>query len=313
MTPDFIEHINAPLGAVQKLLRWGPFGLAALTDADHLVLVTGKFVAEHGLGGTPARVTNLVDVTNTVGAYQYRAYQLPAYDVKWDQARQRLYASVSGTDGFFGNTIASIDVTANRVMSMAPVGSEPRQITQSDDGTKLYVTNYASSSIARVDAATMTLETVFLTNYPDNGPGYPLSAEPLPGNASNFAFIEHYPATGATWTTMIAGTTLKTLRFDEPIDTMAFVNATTLFGNNTSGSQIDLHEVGVVAMGLQGVRNDQGIFNAQTRMTFAGGLLYSDGGYSIDPVTRNIVHTYNPVISADFQVFAPIRRAIAAT
>jgi hypothetical protein len=303
MTPDFIEHINAPLGAVQKLLRWGPFGLAALTDADHLVLVTGRFVAESGISGIPPRVTNLVTATATMGAYQARVYELPAYDVKWDEARQRLYASVSGTDEFFGNSIASIDVTANRVLSMAPVGSEPRWISQSDDGTKLYVTNYASSSIARVDAATMTLETVFLTNYPDHAPGYPLAAEPQPGNASSFAFIEHYPATGAIWTTMIAGTTLKPLRFDEPINTMAFFNANTLFGNNTSGSLLDLHEIGVVATGLQGVRNDQSIFNALTRMTSAGGLLYSDGGFSIDPVTRGIVQTYNPGISANFQVF----------
>jgi len=303
MTPDYIEHINAPMGNVQKLLRWGPFGLAAITDADHLVLVTGKIVSESGIGGIPANVTNLVTATTTVGAYQYRVYALPAYDVKWDEARQRLYASVMGTDETFGNSIASIDVTTNRVMSMAPVGSEPRWISQSDDGTKLYVTNYASSSITRVDAAAMTLETVFLTNYPGHAPGYPLAAEPRPGDASSFAFIEHYPATGAIWTTMIAGTTLKPLRFDEPVTTMAFVNANTLFGNNTSGSQLDLHEIGVVATGLQGVRNDQGIFNALTRMTVAGGLLYSDGGFSIDPVTRSQVHAYNPLIGGGYQVF----------
>jgi hypothetical protein len=58
-----------------------------------------------------------------------------------------------------------------------------------------------------------------------------------------------------------------------------------------------------VPTGLAGVRNDPGIFNALSRMTYAGGLLYSDGGFAIDPVTRNIVHAYNPLESANFQVF----------
>ena len=100
---------------------------------------------------------------------------------------------------------------------------------------------------------------------------------------------------------MISNLTLRPLSFDEPISTMAFVNADTLFGNNSS--TLDLHEISVIPTGLQLVRSDPNIFNGQPRMTSAGGLLYGDGGFSIDPVTRNIVHTYNPGMGGASKAF----------
>ena len=192
-------------------------------------------------------------------------------------------------------------MTTNQVVAGAAAGSEPTWMSASDDGTRLYVTHYASSSVARIDLTTMLLNTVFLLNYPGQGPGYALAAEPRPGDASTFAYIEHYPAVSTVFTRMISNLTLRPLSFDEPISTMAFVNADTLFGNNTWGSTLDLHEIGVIPTGLQLVRSDPNIFNGQPRMTSAGGLLYGDGGFSIDPVTRNIVHTYNPGMGGALQ------------
>jgi len=92
---------------------------------------------------------------------------------------------------------------------------------------------------------------------------------------------------------MIAGTTLRPLSFDEPINTMAFLNANTLFANDTSSSTLDFYEIGVVATGLQQVRDDQNLFN-MGRMRPGGGLLFADRGFSIDPASRTVVHTYNP-------------------
>jgi len=103
--------------------------------------------------------------------------------VLWDAARERLYAAVDGTHRTFGNSIASIDVNTNRVVGAAATGSEPRWMAASDDGTRLYVTHYASSSVARIDLTTLQLDSMFLLNYPGQGPGYALAAEPRPGDA----------------------------------------------------------------------------------------------------------------------------------
>ena len=303
MTPIASHTAMVPpqaAGLVEKLVRWGTDGLAAITSKAHLIIVRGAFVSDTA-GLVP--VGNLVESTGSAGAYQYRVYNLPANDVLWDAARERLYAAVNGQHRAFGNSIASINVNLNQVVASAAAGSEPTWMSASDDGTRMYVTHYASSSVVRVDLTTMLLNTVFLLNYPGQGPGYALAAEARPGDASTFAYIEHYPAVSAVFTRMISNLTLRPQSFDEPISTMAFVNANTLFGNNTGGSTLDLYEIGVVPTGLQQVRYDPNIFNGQPRMTSAGGLLYGDGGFSIDPVTRNIVHTYNPGIGGTPKAF----------
>ena len=305
MTPIASHKALTPTnatGLVNKLLRWGTDGLAAMTSTNLLVIVSGTFVSAP-TGAVTQPPGTLVESTGTAGGYQYRIYNLPAHDVLWDAARERLYASVNGQHRAFGNLIASINVTTNQVLGGAAAGSEPTWMSASDDGTRMYVTHYASSSVARIDLTTMQLNTTFLLNYPGQGPGYALAAEPRPGDASTFAYIEHYPAVSTVFTRMVSNLTLRPLSFDEPISTMAFVDADTLFGNNTWSSTLDLHEIGVVPTGLQLVRSDQNIFNGEPRMTSAGGLLYGDGGFSIDPVTRNIVHTYNPGMGGAAKAF----------
>jgi DNA-binding beta-propeller fold protein YncE len=292
MTPLDKREIPDVFGNVWKMVRWGPDGLAAIVG-DWVVIVWGGLVSDPTLG-IPLPPGNLVESTGNAGAYQYRVYDLPANDVLWDAGRERLYAAVNGTHRAFGNSIAAINVNLNVVVGGVPTGSEPTRMSASDDGTRLYVTHYASSSVSRIDLTTMALNTVFLMNFPGQGPGYALAAEPRPGDASTFAYIEHYPGVSTVFTRMISNFTLQPLSFDEPISTMAFVNADTLFANNTGSSSLDFYEIGVVPAGLQLVRNDQNLFNTLTRMTFAGGLLYADAGYSIDPTTRTVAHTYNP-------------------
>jgi DNA-binding beta-propeller fold protein YncE len=306
MTPIAVHTVQIPPnanGQVQKLLRWGTDGLAAITTSQ-LIIVRGTFVSDPtgGVVVPPA----LVESTGTTGGYQYRIYDLPAHDVLWDSARERLYAAVGGQHRAFGNSIAAIDVMTNRVVAGAGTGSEPTRMSASDDGTRLYVTHYASSSVARIDLTTLRLDTVFQLNYPGQGLGYALAAEPQPGDASTFAYIEHYPAVSTVFTRMISNLTLRPQSFDQPISTLAFVDADTLFGNDTWSSALELHEIGVIPTGLQLVRSDPNIFNGQPRMTSAGGLLYGDGGFSIDPVTRTIVRTYNPGMGGASKAFRAI-------
>ena len=296
MTPVNSLDVNlAPSvssGQVLKLVRWGSYGLAAITNRNQLLLASGTFVSEP-TGKITLPPGGLVESSGNSGAYQYRVYPLPATDVLWDAPRSRLYAAVNGEHNAFGNSIASIDVSLNMVTAGAAAGSEPEWMAMSDDGTRLYVTNYASSSVQRIDLTTMRLNTTFILNYPGQGPGYGLAAVPVPGDASSFVFTEHYPALSTVFTRMIAGTTLRPLSFDEPVQTLVFSDSDTLFANNAWSSALDFYEIGVVPTGLQQVRNDQGLFNTG-RMTFAGGLLYSDHGYSINPATRTLVRAYNP-------------------
>lgn len=304
MTPISTHRVDIPPnreGSIIKLLRWGTNGLAAITTSGQLIIVSGTFVSDTA-GTVLVPVGNLVESTGSSGAYQYRVYDLPASDVLWDAARARLYASVTGEHRVFGNSIAAIDVNLDQVVAAAAAGSEPMQMSASDDGTRLYVTHYASSSVARIDLTTLQLNTTFLLNFPGQGPGYALAAEPQPGDASTFAYIEHYPAVDTIFTRMISNLTLRPMSFDQRIATMAFTAADRLFANNPWESSLDFYEIGVVPTGLQQVQNDQNLFNFG-RMTRAAGLLYGDAGFAVDPTTRGVVHTYNPGMGGTSKAF----------
>lgn len=304
MTPvatHSLPIIPLPWTTINKLVRCGSDTLVAVADSK-LVFVSGTFVSDTaGTGPVPAPA--LVESTGSAGAYQYRIYDLPAHDVQWDATRDRLYASVNGTHRVFGNSIAAIDVNLNLVTGGAAAGSDPTWMSMSDDATTLYVTNYASSSIERVNLTTMRLDTTFLLNFPGQGPGYALAAEPRPGDASTFAYIEDYPAVSTVFTRMIAGLTLRPQSFDQPVTTLAFTDANTVFANDTRSSTLDFHQLAAGPTGLQLVRSDPNLFNVADRMRFTGGLLYADAGYSIDPATRTVVRTYNPALSGASKAF----------
>jgi len=297
-SPPFIP---VPWTTVKKLLRCGSNALAAVTDSQ-LVLVNGTFVTD-AAGAGPIPAPALVESTGSSGAYQYRIYDLPAHDVQWDATRDRLYAAVNGKHRVHGNSIAAINVDLNLVTGGVSAGSEPMWMSMSDDATTLYVTNYASSSIERVDLTTMRLDTTFMLNFPGQGPGYALAAEARPGEASTFAYIEHYPATSKVFTRMIAGLTLRPQSFDQQMTTLAFTDANTVFANDTWSSTIDFRELAAGATGLQLVRSDQNLFNVADRMRFTGSLLYADAGYSIDPATRTVVRTYNSALTGTSKAF----------
>lgn len=74
----------------------------------------------------------------------------------WVPQRARLYASVSGFEGANGNSIAVIDPVAHKVLQFIPVGSEPRAMAASDDGTTLYVGLDGAGAVRRVDLTTNT-------------------------------------------------------------------------------------------------------------------------------------------------------------
>jgi hypothetical protein len=304
MTPvstHSLPTVMLPLTYVRKLLRCGNDALVAVTNS-RLVFVNGTFVSDMA-GAGPMTAPALVESAGSAGAYQYRVYDLPAHDVQWDATRDRLYASVNGTHRVYGNSIAAINVNLNMVTGGAAAGSEPTWMSMSDDATTLYVTNYASSSVERVDLTTMRMDTTFTLNFPGQGPGYALAAEARPGDASTFAYIEHYPAVSTRFTRMISGLALRPQSFDQPVTTLAFTDANTVFANDTWSSTLDFHELAAGATGLQLVRSDPNLFNVADRMRFTGGLLYADGGYSIDPATRTVVRTYNPALSGASRAF----------
>ena len=64
---------------------------------------------------------------------------IAARDLVYNAARNELYASVAGDAAAYPNTIVVIDPSTSSVVSTIPIGSNPRTLALSDDGSTLWV------------------------------------------------------------------------------------------------------------------------------------------------------------------------------
>jgi YVTN family beta-propeller protein len=88
---------------------------------------------------------------------------------------------------YLGNTVSVVNVATNTVTSTIPVGSQPKGVSVSPDGSKVYVTNYEDSTVSVINTFTNTVtatipvgrqpmgisvspdgSTVYVANYEDN-------------------------------------------------------------------------------------------------------------------------------------------------
>ena len=68
----------------------------------------------------------------------------------------RLYASVGSLQGAGGNAVAVIDPYSSTIVNSIPVGSEPKKMALSDDGTTLWVALDGEGAVRKVDLLTGT-------------------------------------------------------------------------------------------------------------------------------------------------------------
>jgi YVTN family beta-propeller protein len=67
-----------------------------------------------------------------------------------DPAGRYLYATLNGE-----GRVIRLDLDSGEVVDRVRTGSAPRSMAISDDGLSLYVVNYNSNTLAKVDTATM--------------------------------------------------------------------------------------------------------------------------------------------------------------
>ena len=68
--------------------------------------------------------------------------------------------------------MAKIDLGTGRVIAKVTTGSAPRSMAISSDGLSLYVDNYESSTVSKVDEASMKVVQTLPTNHHPIGISY---------------------------------------------------------------------------------------------------------------------------------------------
>jgi hypothetical protein len=94
-------------------------------------------------------------------------------DVVWDHVRGRFYATI-GTEGFGGysNQVVVIDPATAEVTQRLPLAQDPGQLAITSGSEFLYVVLNANGTIARIDPASMAVQSVFPVGTSSSGTLY---------------------------------------------------------------------------------------------------------------------------------------------
>src|SRR5262249_13219202 len=113
-----------------------------------------------------------------------RTLALATGDLAYDQVRQRLYASVPGTNPVYGNSIVALDPDSGAITGSVFGGSRPGQIVIDHDATTLYVILEGALAVRRVDLASFTAGIRF---HDPMGPGPIADVAIRPGHPDTVA------------------------------------------------------------------------------------------------------------------------------
>lgn len=108
-------------------------------------------------------------------------------DIVYDPISKKIYASVPGSAGTNGNSIAVINPDTVKVEMIIPIGTEPTKLAVSDDGQFLYVAlNGTAGSIKRLNIPTLTPESEFLLGTDPSAPAPPAAPGSPPPSPYSF-------------------------------------------------------------------------------------------------------------------------------
>jgi len=118
-------------------------------------------------------------------ANDVRTVELITNDIIYSTFSQKIYATVSSTDGPMGNHLVVIDPVEGIIDTSIYVGSEPNKLAISNNGQYIYISLDGAAAIRRVDLATLTAGIQFSLGIHDfYGPYYVSDMDVMPGNPS---------------------------------------------------------------------------------------------------------------------------------
>ena len=226
-----------------------------------------------------------------------RVVPLPAGDVVYNAADQTLYASVPGSAGAAGNSIAPVNPATGEVGAPVFVGSDPSKLAMADDGRTLYAFLEGAYSVRRFDTQTRTPglqfslgQESFLGIYRAN------DLAVAPGNPNVVAVARYFLGTSPPE----AGVAI----FDNGVqraktgpghtdgaNSLVFSAAESkLYG----GGDNALKAMTIDATGVASIANVT-TFQVGLVIKLAGGRVYSSNGQVVDPDTGSQLGTFSGV------------------
>jgi len=288
-------NIDGVLGTPTSMVRWGANGLAFRTNGSQLFIIQTALIpsAEPIPTPTPTPSPTPSPSPSPAAAAFIRQMTLSANDLVYNEATQKIYASVPSNEGSSGNSIAEIDPVMGAVTSQTFIGSEPNILAPADDGATLYVGLNGAASIRRYNILTHTAGQQFFVGRDNFFGTYGFSDIAVsPGNPSVLAV--------ALQNLNVSPSQAGVAIFDDGVrrpqtgpghtdgsNILAFASPSLLYGSSFGSlSKMSIDNSGVTVTG-------RFPFSSGVEMILANNLLYGSSGQVIDPGTGSVVGTFS--------------------
>ena len=275
--------------------------LTVQVPSTHAASTGVKFVTVAAPGFSVGKpYTFLVGSTGGAGYAELKIAQM-ANDLAYDPLRQVIYLSVPGGASSNGNTIASFDLASGQITSSMPAGSNPNVLAISDDSQFLYAGLDGQAAVRRFALPSMQSDlTIPLGRDPFFGAYYALDLVVQPGSSHTAAIsLGNFGVSPAAEGGVVIYDD-GVARIDRApgwfsghlLDALAWgPNGQTLYALNNEDTAWDFYTIAVDANGAT-IADEFGpainIFGAPRIHFDAGnGLIYTDAGNVIDPVTSS--------------------------
>jgi hypothetical protein len=226
--------------------------------------------------------------------------QLPlaANDLVYDSNGHKVYASVSGFAGSFGNSVAPIDPQTGVIGTPVFIGSEPGKLAISSDNQFIYAGLLGLPVIRRFNIGSQTAGPQFALGSDANfGPLYAEDIEVVPGYPHSVAVSRQSASTPhhqgvAIFDQGVMRNTTTTSPFARSNAIEFSALGTTLYGYDNETTEFGLRKMEVTTNGVSIVQEIFGVLPFDADIKHAAGLVYSATGRAINPESGTLLGTF---------------------
>ncbi|MGA8741751.1 MAG: hypothetical protein WB561_11260 [Terracidiphilus sp.] len=233
---------------------------------------------------------------------QITVYSIGGNDLTWDATAGKIYVSMPGVQGEFGDSIAILDPIAGTVTNRGFIGSDPARMSISGDDKYLYTALYGANAIEQLALPNFSVNSKWNIGGVGtfSGPSYALDLQTAPGmDQTTAGVLAAFDQSPSPVSVMIydgstpRSTGLQVLQW--PYSSLQWAgNDTTLYAVDQQVPQ-DLLVLGVSVTGAALSQRYGGVVNPYSeRIHFDAGtdLVYTDGGQVIQPSNGTVVGTF---------------------
>lgn len=239
-------------------------------------------------------------------AFTVSMLDIRANDMVWDPTSQKIYLSLSSSNGANSNTIVALNPINGQLGISQDAGSEPDRLAIASDGSYLYAGIDGNGSVQRLTLPNLGMDiNIPLGSYTAFSAYHAMDIEAAPGNPHTIAVVS-----GVAGLSEMGGIAI----YDDavprpasvpgadsgtgPIDSIVWnSNATTIYGIDTERHPVD--DLYVLSIDPGGVRLVHDYHDPSVTATFGilhydatTGYLYTDYGQVINPSTGAVAGSF---------------------